>query len=78
MLLRDADTITGRCRDGLETQEEYRLLERCLSEHLFDPNINIMVWYVGKSDMFEYMTAQESEKKNVSIRWVRRISKKSD
>lgn len=32
MLLRDADTITGRCRDGLETQEEYRLLERCLSE----------------------------------------------
>lgn len=32
MLLRDADTITGRCRDGLETLDEYCLLERCLSE----------------------------------------------
>jgi len=28
--------------------------------------------------MFGYMAAQESEKQNVSLRWVGRISKKSD
>ena len=29
----------------------------------FDPNImDIILWYVGQSDMFEYMAAQESEK----------------
>ena len=32
MLLRDADTIMERCDAGLKSLDEYRLLERCLSE----------------------------------------------
>lgn len=31
-LLRDADTVIGRCGDDLKALDEYHLLERCLSE----------------------------------------------